>query len=126
MVFRIIFATLFFSLFYAAGIATLLSGIEEVQFGRAVAAWPTAAAHLETCTVALQPSAEANVYRAAAKYTYSVAGRHDSGDMIAVSYWGTSDPEEHEAICRQVAGMAPLLVRYFPAKPGISVLLAPK
>jgi hypothetical protein len=126
MIFRRVFFIAFFSMFYVAGISITYDGVQGIRLARAVMKWPTVTAHLDSCLVERPVNSTEDVVHAAVKYTYTVAGVQYTGDQLEVDHWASSNREKHEAVCRGLVGMTPLIIRYFPRKPELSFILAPE
>jgi hypothetical protein len=124
-VFLSVLLVAFFVPFYIAGIFFTCSGFNTIRLGREAHTWPAAPAVLESCTVEKTHAKKGDVYRATARYVYSVAGVRYTGKRVGIDTWMTGDLDKHEALCRQATTMAPFMVRYRPTDPQMALIVVP-
>ncbi len=121
---RDIFFAVFISLNFLYGLVLLGQGCYSLYYGRQAQFWPTTEGRLSECRLQKSNVRGGTSWEVEVHYTYHVRGRNFEGSRVAFAYRRTVGHEDHQAIYDKLQHPSTVEVRYAPANPSRSVLLA--
>jgi hypothetical protein len=116
----------FIGLAFLYGLFLLGQGCYSLYYGRQAQSWPTTEGRLSECRLQKFTSRRgtSSTWEVEVHYTYQVAGRTFEGSRVAFAYRRTVGHEAHQAIYDKLQSPSTVKVRYDPANPNRSALLA--
>ncbi len=112
----------FISLFYFVGFALLGYSLLSMKRSTDAAAWPTVNGVLDSCELKTNFDSDGDTYEVKVTYSYAVAGRRFTNDVLAFGYSASSGQEVHQEIFARLNSAKSVQVRYDPADPQTAVL----
>jgi hypothetical protein len=121
---KMIFFTLFISIFYIAGFYMLKQAYDDYTKAKNALNWPTTTAQITSCELITNyDSEDGNTYEVQTEYRYSSNGSSYRNDVIAFGYSSSSSKAEHQKILDKLKKAKKIHINYNPEDPRSSVIV---
>ena len=116
------FVVAILSIFYVAGFGLLGYSLLSMKRSTEAAAWPSAVGTIVSCDLESNSDEDGTSYEVKVSYSYTVAGRELTNDVLAFGYYASSGRKAHQEILDKLKAAKTVEVRYDPNDPQTSVL----
>jgi len=121
---KMIFITLFISLFYLIGFYLLKTAIVDYTQSKKALNWPTASAQIIGSELITNYDSEgSNTYTVEVNYQYSVNGISYINDNLAFGYSSSSSKKTQQKILDKLNNAKKIYINYKPEDPQTSVIV---
>lgn len=110
------------SIFYVVGFGMLGYSLLSMKRSTEASAWPSVTGTIVSCDLESNTDEDGTTYEVTVNYSYTVAGREFTNDVLAFGYSGSSGYEAHQEILDKLKTAKTVDVRYDPSNPETSVL----